>query len=222
MKTEDWKARWEAGQIGFHLERPHPQLVRFADRWRPEKAGRVFVPLCGKSLDLLWLRDRGHEVVGVEVSEIAVRAFFTENRLEPVAGALGGMDVRRSDRVAILRGDFFALDPGVIGPFPLIFDRAALIAISPGDRRRYVEHLLRFLAPGGRILLVALAYDPARMAGPPFAVPESEIHALFSGACTIEKLAEADALDDHFRGRGLASLTETVHLLTRRQPILGP
>ena len=37
------------------------------------------MPLCGKSLDLLWLRDQGHLVIGVELSATAFEDFCLEN-----------------------------------------------------------------------------------------------------------------------------------------------
>lgn len=44
---------------------------------------RIFVPLCGKSGDLLWLtKEKGQTVIGVEGVESVVKEFFAENNIE--------------------------------------------------------------------------------------------------------------------------------------------
>ncbi|MEA2773553.1 MAG: thiopurine S-methyltransferase, partial [Acetobacteraceae bacterium] len=79
MQPEFWRDRWFRGQIGFH----QPAVERYLEEHWADldtvKGSCVFVPLCGKSLDLLWLRDIGHGVIGVELSDIAVQAFCMEN-----------------------------------------------------------------------------------------------------------------------------------------------
>jgi thiopurine S-methyltransferase len=124
--------------------------------------------LCGKSLDLVWLADRGYHVVGVDLSEVAAKAFAAENK-------------QHTDRIEYRVGDFFDVTPESIGKFDLIYDRAALIALPPNLRPKYAEKLQSLLAPSGRILLISLEYDPQQMQGPPFEVPESEIRTLFKG-----------------------------------------
>ena len=37
------------------------------------KGAAVLVPLCGKSLDLVWLAEQGHAVIGVELAEAFVK-----------------------------------------------------------------------------------------------------------------------------------------------------
>ncbi|MDB4945290.1 MAG: Thiopurine S-methyltransferase, partial [Labilithrix sp.] len=168
-----WKKRWTEGQTRFHETAPNDLLV--AQMARFERAGtplRILVPLAGKTFDLRWLAERGHEVVGVEFVESAVTAFFAEWAVTPER-----LDARtlRHGRVTMVCADFLEVTAEALGPFDLVYDRAALIAIGPALREAYVAVSRSLLAPGGDILLVALAYDQSKGAGPPFSVDEAEL-----------------------------------------------
>jgi thiopurine S-methyltransferase len=200
--NEDWIARWRDGRIAFHEGRPNQLLERHAERF----AGcpRVFVPLCGKAEDMAWLAARGHEVVGVELAEEAVRAFFDEHELTPSIAKAGSAapagssasseaggpyTVYRVGPITALVGDFFALTPELLGPIDALYDRGALIALPPELRPRYVGLLRTLLPPRAPALVITLEYDQAAMTGPPFAVLEPELRALYAGA-SVELLDE--------------------------------
>ena len=104
--TETWLDRWQEGRIGWHEASGN---VSLKNHWRTS-GRRVLVPLCGKSVDLRWLAEQGNEVVGVELSAIAVEAFFAEQELEDsiAAGDLLCYQARDADNT-IYCGDFFAL-----------------------------------------------------------------------------------------------------------------
>jgi thiopurine S-methyltransferase len=221
MGAPDWLARWNSGQIGFHRASVNPNLAAHAARLLPIGGERVLVPLCGKSLDLVWLEQRGHSVVGVEFAEKAVRDFLAEQRRPSTERAPrpgSPLRVFESGRVELWLGDFFALDAKRDGTFPAIYDRAALVAIEPTRRAEYAAKVVELLAPRGRVLLVGLEYDRTRMEGPPFTVARAEAEALFRPSCDVERLSEKDVLDEEprFRERGLDALREYVLLLTRR------
>lgn len=185
MDAAFWRERWRTQQIGFHEGRPNTFLEQFADRLG--SAGRVLVPLCGKTVDLVALAARGHAVVGVELAEVAALAFFAEQGLAAREVSRGGMTVLSTPQIEIVVGDWFATTPDAIGTVSAIYDRAALIALPPAIRRRYVEHLRTLapaLTPG---LLVSLAYPDGALEGPPFSVDDDEIRSHYPGA---ERLAE--------------------------------
>ncbi len=83
MEPAFWHERWKLGQIGFHQQRVHPGLQDHAEAFLGSASQRVLVPLCGKSLDLDWLARQGHDVVGVELSEVAVQQFHEEHDRTP-------------------------------------------------------------------------------------------------------------------------------------------
>lgn len=209
MEREFWHDRWKAGAIGFHQSTANWALTEHGHRLGLQPGGRVLVPLAGKSRDVTYLAGRGAEVTAVELVEDAVRAFFDEQGLVPERAVVGEHVRYRAPGVAFWAGDFFTFDSA---PFPAIFDRAALIALPPPLRARYVTRLRSLLAPGGRLLLVSFAYDQSQRAGPPFSVPPDEVRRAFEGL-PVEQLEVRDALDARWREAGLDRVEETAWII---------
>lgn len=190
MDREFWLERWRTQQIGFHLAAPNPLLERYWPSLGVAAGAGVFVPLCGKSRDLAWLAERGHRVVGVELAEPAVRAFFEESGLEPRAGRGAALPFLESGNIRLFVGDFFALAPADLAGCSAVYDRAALMALPPDMRDRYVAHLHATFGRALPTLLIALEYDQARVPGPPFSVPRDEVARHFGSAADVEILCE--------------------------------
>ncbi len=211
MEADFWHQRWENEQIGFHLSQVNPYLVECWPKLKLHAGSRVFVPLCGKSLDMLWLAEQGHEVVGVEISPIAVRAFFEENDLSPTVEQQGAFEIWRMDQITLLCGDFFELQPPQLGEVSAVYDRASLIALPEDMRPDYVEHL-NHLAPDVPRLLITLEYDQSKMAGPPFSVSDDEVRSLYEDRSSLTHLATTNVIEanERFREKGLESLLESV------------
>ncbi len=163
------------------------------------KCTRVLVPLCGKTEDLAFLAGRGHEVVGVELVEDAVRQFFDEHETTPSITQRGDMAVYRAGAITVFAGDFFATSRELLGDIDGIYDRAALIALPPDMRARYVPHVRAVTPHATRELLVTLDYPPGTYEGPPFSVEEAEVRRLFANA-TVTQVDHA--LDAEARGNG--------------------
>lgn len=187
MDPEFWKTRWAEGRIGFHEGAPNAFLVRHHAKLATTP--RVLVPLCGKAEDLAYLAATGHEVVGVELVEDAVKAFFAEHALDAEVSRVDGFVRYAAPSITIYVGDIFATNRALLGPLDAIWDRAALIALPDDRRRRYVDHLCTLVPKGGRVLLVTLEYPLGSADGPPFSVEEAEVRALFDH-CEIELLGE--------------------------------
>jgi len=217
MQPEFWLERWRQQQIGFHRDSINPHIERHWPGVGAAPGCRVFVPLCGKSLDMLWLAGQGHRVVGIEISPIAVEAFFAENGLDCEIDTTGCMPRWRSGEIEIFCGDFFDLLPDDLGEIGAVYDRAALIALPPAMRPDYVRHLTRLVPPGAAGLLITLEYPEGDMEGPPFSVPEQEVAGLFSPGWETTRLAREDVLGENprFRERGLDRLDEVVWRLRR-------
>lgn len=216
MHPDFWHERWQLGQIGFHQDDINPYLQQYWQRVGAAPAGTVFVPLCGKSVDMLWLRAQGHAVLGVELSPLAVDAFFAEHGLQPAVRKQGAFAVHEADSLRLYCGDFFDLRAENLAGITAVYDRASLVALPPHMRPAYAGHMRRLVGPGTRVLLVAFEYPQHEMDGPPFSVSEAEIRSLYGGDCAIELLCAEDILDQEprFRERGLTRLREKVYLLT--------
>jgi thiopurine S-methyltransferase len=199
-----WLARWRDGRIAFHEGRPNALLERHVARLDGRR--RVLVPLCGKAVDLAFLAARGHDVIGIELAELAVRAFFDEHGIVPAVAPLGpftaftaagaaGAAGTPAGSITLLAGDFFAATPALLGPIDAVYDRAALIALPSELRTRYAASVRALLPPGAPLLVITLEYDQRAMQGPPFCVLESELRALYP-AREVALLDERPAPDD--------------------------
>ncbi len=143
MQPEFWHKKWASGQIGFHLPEVNPYLQTALGG--DLETARVLVPLCGKSLDLAWLAGRGHQVLGIELSEKAIEDFFSEHQIQPQISEKGAFKVYRGDAIELWCGDFFALTASDVADCAALYDRAALIALPAPMRERYAAHLQQIL-----------------------------------------------------------------------------
>lgn len=215
MRPEFWHKKWASGQIGFHLPEVNPYLQR---HWAAPETARVLVPLCGKSLDLAWLAGRGHQVLGIELSEKAIEDFFSEHEIQPQISENGVFKVYRGDAIELWCGDIFALTASDVADCAAIYDRAALIALPAPMRELYAAHLQQILPQGVQGLLITLDYDQAQMPGPPFAVGNEEVQRLLSGAWQVQVLEEQDVLGESgkFLEAGVTRLEERVYCVSSR------
>lgn len=213
MESTFWHERWALKQIAFHQNEIHPFLQKFWPEVTLANAdSAVFVPLCGKTRDMGWLREQGHAVVGVELSPVAVTEFFAEASLQPACSQEGALERREAEGITLFTGDFFALQPTDVAPCRLIYDRGSLVALPPAMRRDYVAHLRRLFPDGARILLVCYDYAQAEMSGPPFAVTEAEVRG-FYGDVRLLAREEVLASNPGMRQRGLSQLFESAYLV---------
>lgn len=149
-----WLQCWRDRQIDFHQHTINHFLTRFWPGLNLAVGSRVFVPLCGKSLDMIWLAEQGHQVIGVELSPIAVADFFRENALKPNRRRVGQFTLWQHGRISILCGDYFALKPTDLGEIDTVYDRAALTALPEDIRRQYVSHLRKIVPETSQIFLL--------------------------------------------------------------------
>lgn len=218
MQKDFWIERWQQQQIGFHQAEINRYLLKYWDTVRQKNHNaKVFVPLCGKSTDMLWLQQQGHPVFGVEFSEVAINDFFDENKLAPEKTKQENFEVYKTENLNILCGDFFHLQQDEVKDCQLVYDRASLVALPEALRSNYADHLTRILPETVRILLITMEYPQTEMQGPPFSVSENEVNQLFGDNFQISKLETFDIYQENprFQERGLTSLLEKVFLLVR-------
>ncbi len=186
MQPQFWKDRWAENKIGFHEGKPNNFLAQFLSHLTGR---RVLVPLCGKSEDLAFLAAHGHPVIGIELVEDAVRAFFAEHSATPTIERRGDLAIYTAGDIQIIAGDIFAVTPANVGPTDALYDRAALVALPPDLRPRYVAHLRTLVPALASGLLVTIEYPQELMSGPPHSVPEPEVRTYYPAA---ELLAEGE------------------------------
>lgn len=174
MEPDFWHKKWESNVIGFHQEEANPLLVSHIEALVLSTGNRVFVPLCGKTLDISWLLSQGYRVVGIELSAIAVNHLFEALNLTPVITKQGELNHYSADNIDIYVGDIFDLTKQALGAVDAIYDRAAFVALPLAMRHRYTKHLIEITESAPQ-LLVSFEYDQSSMNGPPFATTNLEI-----------------------------------------------
>lgn len=191
-KASFWHERWKKNEIPFHERKANPLLVKHFKRLQLAKGARVFVPLCGKTLDIGWLRSNGYRVTGAELSEIAIEQLFAELGLKPTISKLKRGKVTRyfADKVEIFVGDIFGVTRKMLGRIDGIYDRAALVALPKNVRGRYTKHLMRITNKAPQ-LLVSFDYDQTVMPGPPFSISNAELVEHYGNSYDLQLLASA-------------------------------
>ncbi len=212
-----WLQRWRDERIGFHQPHVSPLLERHWDALDVPPDARVFVPLCGKSLDMAWLAARGHRVLGVELAESAVRQFFAEQRLDADVHETASGRHFVSGPYELIVGDAFALDADTLADCVATLDRAALIALPPELRRTYAATTYSRLPAGCRGLAITLEYPRREKAGQPFSVEEDEMRALFAPRWTIDVRERCDILADEpgFMASGVTALSTVAYAMRK-------
>ena len=209
MNRQDWLNRWEAGNIGWHQANGNESLRRF---WPSlEKGRRVLVPLCGKSVDIMWLAGQGLDVTGVELSVVAVENFFAEQELSYELDTSGHLDCYRASEqsIALYCGDYLDF---VAPRFDALFDRASLIALDEASRPAYVQHTKSLLKAHAVQLLITLEYDQSLVGGPPYCVLSDEVASYWPRLRSIKVQEALESCPPRFRDAGLLHVNEVIWL----------
>lgn len=206
MDASFWHEVWEKRQLGFNQSEFNPKMVELLKEKKLE--GRtVFVPLCGKSIDMLWLASKGARVYGCELSKLAVEEFFTENNIKFQVESLGSVARYSSENITIDCGDFFEIN---FPSFDYIYDRASMVALPPKMRLKYQQKMKAQLRQVEEYYLFTFSYDQALFEGPPFCIEEKEIKDAFNDSEIKKVFIETKRSD--FKGVDL-NVTRSVYLI---------
>ncbi len=218
MEPEFWHDRWRTGQIGFHQTDVDKLLVQYWAALDAAPKSHVFVPLCGKSLDIIWLLQRGVSITGIELSAVAIESFCVEHGIPARRRTLADFDVYEAAQLRLFRGDFFSLTAELLGEVSAIYDRAALISWTPQMRAPYLAHLDSLTNVGAKTLLITMEYPQQQMQGPPFSIGAADVDRLYGERHKIQQLDRRDisANEPKLRARGVTQVSEACYLLTRR------
>ncbi|WP_372611272.1 thiopurine S-methyltransferase [Halomonas sp.] len=189
--VKHWIARWQEGRIGFHRDAPHPLLMRYWPGLGVMPGTKILVPLCGKSLDMRWLGQHDHPVLGIELAPEAVEQFIIEGQGEVSRYRQDGFVVCRQADVELWCGDFFHFHIEQAAEIGAFYDRAALIALPAATRQRYAFHLAQLLPPGAAGLLISLTRT-LDDGGPPFTVSGDEVRELFEPNFRVTHLEDGE------------------------------
>lgn len=199
MKASFWLQRWAENNIGFHENEANPLLVKNFDGLSLDKGSRVFVPLCGKTLDIAWLLTNGCRVAGVELSASAIDELFIALGVEPELSKVGELTLYSAKGIDIFVGDIFDLSTSILGPINAIYDRAALMALPKNMRVQYAAHIVK-LTRNAPQLLICYEYEQSLMEGPPFSISNEEVNQHYK-ACYDISLMDSTTLLGGIKGK---------------------
>ncbi len=211
MDIDFWHQKWEKNEIAFHESKPHPILVTYFKELKLVEDSRVFLPLCGKTLDIVWLLSKGYSVAGAELSKLPIEHLFIGLGLEPKISKFGNVSRYSATNIDIFVGDIFDLSNEILGRVDAIYDRAALVALPKEMRNRYAKHLLE-ITDTAEQLMISLEYDQSLMDGPPFSVNSDEVNQHYKDAYNL-KLLESISIPGGLKG--ICAATENVWLLKK-------
>lgn len=212
MEKEFWLDKWEKQQIGFHKDGYNEKLLEHYNLLNLKKNDTILVPLCGKTLDLIWLASKGLYVIGVELSELAINDFFKENNLEFAVEEISGFKKYVSNNITLFHGDIFNLTSDITGKIDAIYDRASTVALPVDMRISYLKKITELNKPFNT-LMVLLEYDQSKIQGPPFSVDEEFIREKLSHF-QIDKLEElfSEAVSPKFKEAGADTVQKVYHI----------
>jgi thiopurine S-methyltransferase len=212
MDPNFWHQRWAKNETGWHESKPNPLLVKYFQDLSLAKGRRIFLPLCGKTLDIGWLLSHGYRVAGAELNQLAIEQLFMELGLQPEVSESGELRQWSTQHLDIFVGDFFALSRNMLGPVDAVYDRAALVALPETMRPRYAAHLMELTNKAPQ-LLICYHYDQHAIDGPPFSISNEEVARHYTGTYDIRLLASVDVAGGL---KGKCPAQENVWLLRSR------
>jgi thiopurine S-methyltransferase len=211
MQADFWHQKWNKNEIGFHLPEANPLLVNYFEALALTKNSRVFLPLCGKTMDIAWLLAQGYQVAGAELSKIAIDDLFKSLELNPKITMLGELVHYNADNIDIFVGDVFNVSSTLLGAVDAVYDRAALVALPENMRKQYAAHMLEITNQSPQ-LLITFDYDQSVLAGPPFSISCDEIYQHYQNDYGVSLIASHDVIGG-LKGQCMAK--ENVWLLKR-------
>jgi thiopurine S-methyltransferase len=212
MDPNFWHQRWEKNEIAFHESKVNPSLIKYFGELSVAKKRRIFLPLCGKTLDVSWLLSKDYRVAGAELSQLAIEQLFMELGVQPETSRVGDIEQWSANNIDIFIGDIFALSKKTLGQVDAIYDRAALVALPEDLRNRYTAHLMEITGKASQ-LLICYEYDQRLMDGPPFSVSNEEVQRHYTSHYDVKLLSSTDVSGGL---KGKCPAKENVWLLKHR------
>ncbi len=217
MEKEFWLDKWTENSIGFHQSSYHPLLVKRIDCLETKGLEKtILVPLCGKTLDMIFLKEKGFKVIGSEFSEVACKDFFVENNIDFQMKTEGDFKVFESKMITLYCGDYFKLE--LTNKASYLYDRAAIVALDPKDRQRYAQKHSDLLVPTAKALVLCFEYDQSKCEGPPFSVEENLVTKYFKNDFDIELIedSEIEIGNPRMIKAGVSKASQKAYLLNRK------
>lgn len=217
MDKDEWVNAWNEGRTNFHRNGPHEFLVQYYDQVNLPENSNILVPMCGKSHDLIWLKEKGHNVFGVEIVNRPCQEFWSDHKLEFQERSIESAQVYEGDRITIINDDFFNFPrESIPEKIDFIFDRAALVALPEEMRKVHYSRIKELSSPGTKILLDSFEYDRQFETRAPYSVSDAEVKAAYSWVSDFQTLLTEvrEMKGNHLSKRGIKEVLDYIYLMT--------
>ena len=218
MEKTYWLNRWKAGKTQFNQPTPHRFLIKHFKTLSLQPQEQVFVPLCGKSIDMTWLMQQNQQVIGVEISPLAIADFLKENKLHTTSFGEGLFQVHQNASCTLYNGDIFNLTSQQLSEIKAVYDRGCLTALPPKTLRgQYVDWLKATIPLNTKILLIVIQHGASEINEPPFSTSFEEVNLCFNNDFSVTQLEKEfiTELPPHWAERGVYEAYECVYLLQK-------
>lgn len=224
---EIWEQDWTTDKPEFHTDEVNAMLIKqHEELTRGRKNLRILVPLCGKSVDMIWLADQGHTVVGVELIRKAIEIFLRDNKLTyheksvSLSPEIQGTVFKANEKdITLFECSIFDFSAEVAGGrFDCIWDRGSMTAIGmmkEGRLRQYTDIMLGCLKPDGRYFIEFFVPESPESMSQSFKfISEKILTDLFGERCTIRFLGQ-EKMPGEETDKPECSGEEAVKMVTR-------
>jgi len=217
MKNNYWLDKWQTNDIAFHEQDINADLIAYANELNLKPGEHIFVPLCGKTKDMLWLAERGFHVAGIELSPIACSDFFAELNVTPDITTQSKFTKYQFNNIELFCGDLFNLTNSDLPIIHAVYDCKALIALPPDLRKRYIDHIVSCTGTKIRILLLTRETN-CQVKPPPFPVNKNEVNSLYGPYFDVQLLKCVSITDipERLIKKGYSEMTESVYLISEK------
>ncbi len=217
MENNYWLDKWQTKDIAFHEQNINADLIAYIDKLNLQPGDCIFVPLCGKTQDMLWLAEKGFRVMGVELSPIACNDFFAELNVTPHISKQSNFTKYQYENIELLCGDLFNLTNSDLPNIHAVYDCKALIALPPDLRKKYIDHIVKCAGIKIRILLLTRE-TRCSVEPPPFPVSKAEVELLYGSYFDVQllKCLAVTDIPERLIKKGYAEMTESVYLISEK------
>ena len=220
MQNSYWLNKWQACDIPFHEAHVNADLITYINTLNLNRGDNIFVPLCGKTKDMLWLAEKEFNIFGVELSPIACNDFFSELNIKPRITQLAKFTKYQHSNIELFCGNLFDLTNIDLPPIHAVYDCKALIALPPDSRKKYYDHIINCIGTKIKILLLTRE-TTCQVQPPPFPISEEEVNLLY-GSCFDVQLLKCSSLTnipERLLKKGYIEMTESVYVMSENIPV---
>lgn len=218
MPNEDhWLDAWNRGLTPWSDPGINQYLRDNLAKLRLTTGCTILVPMCGDSADMVWLAEQGHNVVGIDISHLAIESFFSQATI--AYNKIGNVYTSKNTplNITIINENIFNTELLSTFSFDAIYDKGALVTVPHKHKPKYILRMHK-LAPRAKILLITAYYRQAPGYGaPPFLESVESVQSLYREHYSFSLLEHKIGNDNQEKAKAQTSESQE-HIVALLQP----